>query len=210
GLGGGASGSLLPCKRTLQTLSLRGVGASAAVVEGLAGFRQLTSLDLSQSTASDARKVSTVSLVKGLSTLNRLEQLNLAWNVGVTDEVVEWLCVGVKGIRDLDLSLCAKITFRSIQALAAQKNLRILSLRACASLTDDAVEKLVTACPGLTSLDLAHLPRLTGKSLRALILLKGLSKLDVRFCDQLTTADVVAFSIARPRMRVADLRAWWP
>ncbi|CAM9215592.1 unnamed protein product, partial [Ectocarpus sp. 6 AP-2014] len=82
----------------------------------------------------------------------------------------------------------------------AQKNLRILSLRACASLTDDAVEKLVIACPGLTSLDLAHLPRLTGKSLRSLILLKGLTKLDLRFCDQLTTADVVAFSIARPRV----------
>ncbi|CAN0343853.1 unnamed protein product, partial [Ectocarpus fasciculatus] len=103
GIGGGASRSLLPWKQTLRTLSLRGIGASAAVVEGLAGFRQLTSLDLSQSTSRDARKVTTLSLAKGLSTLNRLEQLNLAWNVGMTDDVVEWLCVRVKGLRDLDL-----------------------------------------------------------------------------------------------------------
>lgn len=53
--------------------------------------------------------------LQGLSTLIRLEQLSLAWNVGVTDDVVEWLCFRVKGLRDLDLSLCAKISLRSIK-----------------------------------------------------------------------------------------------
>lgn len=47
------------------------------------------------------------------------------------------------------------------QALSAQKFLRVLSLRACVHVSDDVVKELVTACPRLSILDLAHLPCLT-------------------------------------------------
>ena len=42
----------------------------------------------------------------------------------------------------------------------------MLSLRACVHVSDDVVEELVAGCPGLSSLDLAHLPRLTVSSYR--------------------------------------------
>jgi len=40
----------------------------------------------------------------------------------------------------------------------------VLSLRACVNISDDAVEELIVACPGLSNLDLAHLPNITVRS----------------------------------------------
>ena len=52
---------------------------------------------------------------QGLACLKQLKCLRLAWNKGVTDEVVEKVCGSMKGLKELDLSLCGKITCRSLQ-----------------------------------------------------------------------------------------------
>lgn len=52
-------------------------------------------------------------------------------------------------------------TEQTIQALSAQRTLRVLSLRACVNISDDSIEELTVACPGLSTLDLAHLPGIT-------------------------------------------------
>lgn len=52
---------------------------------------------------------------QGLACLKQLKCLRLAWNKGVTDEVVEKVCGSIKGLKELDLSLCRKITCRSLQ-----------------------------------------------------------------------------------------------
>ena len=54
-------------------------------------------------------------IFQGLAGLKRLECLRLAWNKGVTDEVVEKVCGSMSGLKELDLSLCGKITSRSLQ-----------------------------------------------------------------------------------------------
>lgn len=48
-----------------------------------------------------------------------------------------------------------------LKALSTQPRLKVLSIQACRNVTDDGVEVLVAVCPGLRSLDLAHLPLLT-------------------------------------------------
>lgn len=50
--------------------------------------------------------------------LHHLERLGLAWNKGVTDDVIEQLCGATSNLRELDVGLCDKLTVRSLQVLA--------------------------------------------------------------------------------------------
>ncbi|CAM9290491.1 unnamed protein product [Ascophyllum nodosum] len=210
GLAEGLGKSLRPCVNTLRTLSLRGVGASDAMLKGLGEFHELTSLDLSQSTSRDTSKMTATGLEE-LAGLGSLERLMLAWNKrGVTDDVVRLLCSNMCGLSELDLGLCGEITCSSLRMLSTQPKLRVLSIQACRNIDDEAIEVLVSACPGLTNLDLAHLPLLTRDSLHSLLHLKDLRKLDLRCCELISALDVADFRAVRPRTVVEELQAWWP
>lgn len=209
GLGNCVGASLRACTDTLRTLSLRGVGASDETIRGLCEFRHLRELDLCQIVAGDSNKITPAGL-EALVALDQLEKLGLAWNKGVTDDALDQLCGAMGGLRELDLALCNKITARSLQALSLHSNLEVLSVQACRLIDDNGIEVLTTACPNLVSLDVAHLPLLTANALNSLRLLRKLRKLDVRCCEQISTADVANFKARRPHTWVAELRSWWP
>eukprot|EP00899_Mesostigma_viride_P015802 jgi/Mesvir1/24222/Mv10933-RA.1 len=108
---------------------------------------------------------------------------------GMTDEIVTALAPRVPHLRQLDLSINAKVTDASMYALAELcPQLRHLSLHLgdgdeiCLNVTDAGIRAIAVGCPGLATLCTRCCPQVTDDGVRAVAEnLSMLSRLDVSF-----------------------------
>lgn len=87
-----------------------------------------------------------------------------------------------KALETLDLSGCAHITDRSLQALATLPKLRTLNLAWCTNITDSGICALAltsSSSPGLTELNIKGCSRVTDKGVASLANNQRLSLLDL-------------------------------
>ena len=144
----------------LRSLSRRAVGRVALRLPGLPVdaarlslacdcFREMSSLDLSM-----CKRLQDADLrVLSDARLPSLRALRLAGCRDIGDGGLAALLPGLRGLRTLDLSLCA-ISDGGVPFLLAMADLTELDLSGCARLTDVGARQLATHCERLISLSL--------------------------------------------------------
>ena len=101
-------------------------------------------------------------------------------------------------LRGLNVSFCS-ISDECVQRLvSAQPSLRRLSLRGCGAVSDSSLSALAGASPDLEDLNLGSCDRVTDAGLRALHGLASLTSLNLQFCDRLTDPGIAELAEALP------------
>lgn len=119
-----------------------------------------------------------------ISRLSNLRSLNLSVCSKVTDRSVAEV-LAFPGLRSLDLSMCSSLTDRAVIAIAAHNPLlERVSLAQCRGVTDRGVSALLSGCRRLVHLDLSNCSLLTDSTLHSLV--KGKTRLrglDISLCN---------------------------
>ena len=114
-----------------------------------------------------------------------------------------------KSLRELRVGHCSLITdaaFLDLPKSLSFESLRILDLTACIHLHDDAVEKIIGACPRLRNLVLAKCKEITDRSVLAITKLgKNLHYIHLGHCAHITDTAVVQLVKMCNRIRYIDL-----
>ncbi|CAM9737831.1 unnamed protein product [Phaeothamnion confervicola] len=167
------------CVKTLQDLSLRGVGVDDTTLSYVGRLTQLRRLDVSQSQLDASEKVTDAGIL-ALSGLRELTYLSVAWNKNVTDEAVAAAVGSMPRLAFLDASLCQLVGGETTTALVAQcPALEELLVEACPKMDRVCLSPLAAegqeGCGGrrggaakLRSLKLRHCERVTSAALTVL------------------------------------------
>ena len=138
------------------------------VIQPLAAFTRLTSLDISECSSVTKQGLQAVSGLTGLKSLN-LEQT-------VADGLRTVSCLTGLTFLNLSQSKESSEALRGVGGLTRLNTLYLVNSQG----VDDEVLRAATNATGLTSLDLKHCSNITGQGLRALSCLTGLADLDIR------------------------------
>jgi len=168
----------------------------------------ITHLDLT----SCVKAVNDVTLQNLWSNLRQLRELQLDWCVLITDESFRLpqipgketnsSCISdcLKGLTDISLSGCLKITDLSLKYWFSFRELRSINLNACSLITDEGLVTLCRNNPGLQILVLNYCTNLSDWSVAELIqLLPRLKRLELQGCSRLTN-ETLACIERRPRL----------
>jgi len=142
--------SIFTIRKSLKILNLKGTDLSDHSLYGINDFQELEVLNMST-----CKKVE-IFLYFALGRLKKLKSLNLTGHIHLCDKFLFILVSNLKLLEDLDLSLCTKLTDKSIDALAGLKMLKRLSLRGLFNVRDQNVINIIADCSNIECLDLAH------------------------------------------------------
>jgi F-box/leucine-rich repeat protein 14 len=125
--------------------------------------------------------------IKFLAKMQCLRELNLRSCDNVSDIGLGYLAEGGSRITALDVSFCDKVGDQGLVYLGqGLYSLRSLSLSAC-NVSDDGIERLVTALHELTTLNIGQCDRITDRSLSLVSeKLKNLISIDLYGCTRIT------------------------
>jgi len=133
-------------------------------------------------------QISDAGLVELARRLPKVEDVSLFWCHRITNISIATLSSHSPNLTSLDLSGCFELTDLSIISLAEAQcgpHLRHLKLKACESLSSEAVLALSRRCTSLQSLDMGGCSRVKGDALAALMSqCFDLRELDISQCHQ--------------------------
>ncbi|MBN3317881.1 LRC29 protein, partial [Atractosteus spatula] len=112
----------------------------------------------------------------------------------------------LRGLQELDLSACSKLTDSSITQVVQFPDLRKLSLSLLSEITDRSLLSVSQHCRGLTSLSLSHCPGLSDQGLAgAAPHLQRLQHLQLACCDGLSNRSLTVLAQHCRRLRTLDV-----
>ncbi|XP_051548152.1 F-box/LRR-repeat protein 20-like isoform X2 [Myxocyprinus asiaticus] len=114
--------------------------------------------------------------------------------------------LALRGLQELDLSACSKLTDTSITQVLRFPELRHLSLSMLPEISDESLVSVAYHCCSLTSLALSHCPQISDQGMaRALPLLHRLQHLYLACCDAITNETLSIISLHCDRLRTLDV-----
>ncbi|XP_051978877.1 F-box/LRR-repeat protein 2-like isoform X1 [Xyrauchen texanus] len=114
--------------------------------------------------------------------------------------------LALRGLQELDLSACSKLTDTSITQVLRFPELRHLSLSMLPEISDESLVSVAYHCCSLTSLALSHCPQISDQGMaRALPLLRRLQHLYLACCDAITNETLSIISLHCDRLRTLDV-----
>ena len=188
---------MLKHMRKLRVLNLGGTdGVTDKVLQHVCNnLKTLTRLDISEC------QTITQQGAKYLKHLVELEELNIGWNVRLSDEAVQQL---PDSLAHLDLSYCSFISGRIFDDISAVRNLKYINLRRCTSFEDESLAELCRNCTQLERLDVSY-TTITCKGLESLNLLTNLQDLVMCGCPLASTVTGLASLQKMRKLESLDL-----
>ncbi|XP_058623286.1 F-box/LRR-repeat protein 20 isoform X2 [Onychostoma macrolepis] len=114
--------------------------------------------------------------------------------------------LALRGLQELDLSACSKLTDTSITQVLRFPDLQRLSLSMLPEISDDSLVSVAYHCRSLTSLALSHCPQISDQGMaRALPLLLRLQHLFLACCDAVTNETLSIIALHCDRLRTLDV-----
>ncbi|KAJ8272084.1 hypothetical protein COCON_G00109430 [Conger conger] len=114
--------------------------------------------------------------------------------------------LALRGLQELDLSACCKLTDSSITQVLRFPDLRKLSLCMLPEMGDDSLASVSRHCRSLSSLSLSHCPRLTDQGLaRAAPHLRRLRHLHLACCGRLTDRSLAVLAQNCKNLQTLDI-----
>ncbi|XP_059392405.1 F-box/LRR-repeat protein 20-like [Carassius carassius] len=114
--------------------------------------------------------------------------------------------LALRGLQELDLSACFKLTDTSITQVLRFPDLQRLSLSMLPEISDDSLVSVAYHCRSLTSLALSHCPQISDQGMaRALPLLHKLQNLFLACCDAVTNETLAIIALHCDRLRTLDV-----
>ena len=127
----------------------------------------------------------------------------------ITDASVSALLLNGRGLRELRLTQCNRITDQAFMTLPNDlsfESLRILDLTACQEVHDCSVEKIIASAPRIRILVLAKCTEITDRSIYAITKLgKNLHDIHLGRCNQITDDALLDLVKWCNRIRYIDL-----
>uniref|UniRef100_A0A1E1W7Q5 F-box domain-containing protein n=2 Tax=Pectinophora gossypiella TaxID=13191 RepID=A0A1E1W7Q5_PECGO len=113
----------------------------------------------------------------------------------------------MKGLRELDVSSCNKITDVSLTYAFNFKELVNLNLSRCQQITHEGIEHLVKNCPSIELLNLIDCYNLKDEAIKEIVkYLKRLQQLELRGCNQLTDQTLEAVRSHCEKLKFLDVQ----
>ncbi|KTG44820.1 hypothetical protein cypCar_00007116 [Cyprinus carpio] len=114
--------------------------------------------------------------------------------------------LALRGLQELDLSACSRLTDTSITQVLRFPDLQRLSLSMLPEISDDSLVSVAHHCRSLTSLALNHCPQISDQGMaRALPLLHRLQHLFLACCDTITNETLSIIALHCERLRTLDV-----
>ncbi|XP_016116956.1 F-box/LRR-repeat protein 3-like isoform X2 [Sinocyclocheilus grahami] len=114
--------------------------------------------------------------------------------------------LALRGLQELDLSACSRLTDTSITQVLRFPDLQCLSLSMLPEISDDSLVSVAYHCRSLTSLALSHCPQISDQGMaRALPLLHRLQHLFLACCDTVTNETLSIIALHCDRLRTLDV-----
>uniref|UniRef100_A0A8C2FV30 Leucine rich repeat containing 29 n=1 Tax=Cyprinus carpio TaxID=7962 RepID=A0A8C2FV30_CYPCA len=114
--------------------------------------------------------------------------------------------LALRGLQELDLSACSRLTDTSITQVLRFPDLQRLSLSMLPEISDDSLVSVAHHCRSLTSLALSHCPQISDQGMaRALPLLHRLQHLFLACCDTITNETLSIIALHCERLRTLDV-----
>ncbi|KAG7468614.1 hypothetical protein MATL_G00144990 [Megalops atlanticus] len=114
--------------------------------------------------------------------------------------------LALKGLQELDLSACCKLTDSSITQVVRFPDLQKLSLSMVPEIGDESLASLAWHCRSLSSLALCRCPRLTDQGVaRAAPHLRRLQHLHLACCERITDRSLAVLAQHCRRLRTLDI-----
>ncbi|XP_026094507.1 F-box/LRR-repeat protein 3 [Carassius auratus] len=114
--------------------------------------------------------------------------------------------LALRGLQELDLSACSRLTDTSITQVLRFPDLQRLSLSMLPEISDDSLVSIAHHCRSLTSLALSHCPQISDQGMaRALPLLHRLQHLFLAGCDMVTNETLTIIALHCDRLRTLDV-----
>ncbi|XP_059402440.1 uncharacterized protein LOC132133573 [Carassius carassius] len=114
--------------------------------------------------------------------------------------------LALRGLQELDLSACSRLTDTSITQVLRFPDLQCLSLSMLPEISDDSLVSVAHHCRSLTSLALSHCPQISDQGMaRALPLLHRLQHLFLAGCDMVTNETLTIIALHCDRLRTLDV-----
>ncbi|XDV53011.1 hypothetical protein PO909_021626 [Leuciscus waleckii] len=114
--------------------------------------------------------------------------------------------LALRGLQELDLSACSKLTDTSITQVLRFPDLQRLSLSMLPEISDDSLVSVALHCRNLTSLALNLCPQISDQGMaRALPLLHRLQHLFLACCDAVTNETLSIIALHCDRLRTLDV-----
>ncbi|XP_067291985.1 F-box/LRR-repeat protein 14 isoform X2 [Pseudorasbora parva] len=114
--------------------------------------------------------------------------------------------LALRGLQELDLSACSKLTDTSITQVLRFPDLQRLSLSMLPDISDDSLVSVALHCRNLTSLALNFCPHISDQGMaRALPLLHRLQHLFLACCDAVTNETLSIIALHCDRLRTLDV-----
>nr|XP_055049016.1 uncharacterized protein fbxl9 isoform X2 [Misgurnus anguillicaudatus] len=127
-------------------------------------------------------------------------------DLGAFNEQERASLVALKGLQELDLSACSKLTDISITQVLRFPDLHRLSLSMLPEISDESLVSVAYHCRSLTSLSLNHCPQISDQGMaRALPLLQRLQHLDLACCDAITNETISIIALHCDRLKTLDV-----
>lgn len=158
-----------------------------------------------------------------LKSFKRLQTLNLAQCVHVSDAGLEYISRHLLSLTDINISGCVAVTDAGVEFLASLKNLVSIEIPWCLKLTDRSIEAL-TVCTGLKKLNISGCQMITEKGIRLIsafremehlnLLNTGYSRIcvtdeslyELRELEKLESLSIGNMQIALPRVTDVSLK----
>ena len=146
--------------------------------------------------------------IKFLSKMMSLRDLNLRSCDNISDIGLGYLSEGVARLSALDVSFCDKVGDQGLGFLAQGLfSLRSLSLNAC-NISDDGIQRVVTALHDLTTLNIGQCSKISDRSLGLISTkLRHLTTIDLYGCTQITTVGLEKI-MQLPSLSTLNLGLW--
>lgn len=168
----GYRGLFQRCGGSLRALQMSGAAVDAKVAEGLAELTGLETLDLSHCRLANGEVLGPV-----VGSLAALKTVSLAFTSAGAGSIAA--LAQRPSLASLDVRAVPGLPDLAPLLARGLKSLRVLR---SPTITDEAVEALVRACPSLTHLELSDCQALTDRSLEAIAGLAALESLDMYGC----------------------------
>ena len=214
--------------RSCRQVSDRAIGyicGQYANVTGAQGNRDLRTLILQ-----DCQSLSDQALKYVGEGLDRLESLNISFNVSIsnggvrfvadmpslrelnlssteiTDAGIAYLAEGAARIESLDLSFCPFITDAALVSMShGVYQLQTLSLLDCRAVSDEGLCKLLRCAPDITVLNIGQCDNISDQSMHLVAkYLKRLEVLDIYGCHRITAAGKQVLKESLPKLSLIN------
>lgn len=198
--------ALLPSKRRLQGLYATGCAniSNAAIVALATECRLLKRIKVNS--CPNVEDEAAMALVDNCP---QLVELDLHENSALSGSVATEALRKLPNLRELRVGQVTGVTdacFLGFPARPQFDRLRIIDLTACNSITDAAVDRLVTCAPKLRHVVLAKCTRITDRAIRSLLRLgKSLHYLHLGHCASITDAGIAQLVRACQRIQYIDV-----